>query len=183
MKATTVIAEGFDFATTQAIFARSEIELTGEGAEMIFEPFEIAAAASSSSVTATSSPTPVAKGKWRDRFKPKKQVIQLAPMLTVVVIGMHRPAKTSGLRVVSSAPSAQHLAHINAGEYIEPTVRYPVLMRAIERGRLSAATRPDPRQRTLRDTAEPESLSELQQVAFGKLGDPPAEHSRRPSRR
>jgi len=167
-------AEAFDDQALQAIFARSEVEVAQLGsAEFIFEPSEPVAKASLPSVTESS----LEMKKWWLPFSSKKGMIQLAPIL-VVVIAMHRPEKVNDVRVVNSTP-VHHFQTASVGEYVQPAVRYPVLMKAIERGRLAEATRPDPRNRRLRNTAEPESLTEAQQVAFGRLGDPPADHTRR----
>jgi hypothetical protein len=171
---TTFRAEGFDDRPLQAIFARSTVEIEQlDGVEAILEPFDQVAAAHASRFTASSAE----RGKWWARGS-KRQMVQLAPIL-VVVVAMHRPLATHDVRVVS----ASHVGRVqeaHQAEYVEPAVRYPVLMRAIEKGRLQEAGRPDPRERELRDLAEPELLTSVQQVAFGKLGDPPSARARRP---
>ena len=153
---TTFRAEGFDDRPLQAIFARSTVEIEQlDGVEAILEPFDQVAAAHASRFTASSAE----RGKWWARGS-KRQMVQLAPIL-VVVVAMHRPLATHDVRV-------------------ERILELDAMMGAIEKGRLQEAGRPDPRERELRDLAEPELLTSVQQVAFGKLGDPPSARARRP---
>jgi hypothetical protein len=167
-------AESFDDRTLHAIFGGSVVKVAQlDGAEAIFERMESVTEISSSSMTASS---PDVK-KWR-LFGSKSRAIPLAPLL-VVVVAMHRPTPASEVRVVNTAPTP-HFDLARPAEYVQPMVRYPVLLKAIEMGRLENVGRPDPRRRQLRSTTEDEPLSEDQQVAFGKLGTPPTEHARRP---
>ncbi len=178
-KTRELVAEGYDDASLHDIFAFPEVKLAQSGgAEVMFEPFKPAVTTSSLSLTASSPDLRSQQKKWWQPFSSKKRVVQLAPML-VVVIAMNRPVKANHVSVVDTTP-VSHVMQASVGEYIQPEVRYPVLMKAIEKGRLAEAGRPDPRRRKLRTIAEPESLTEAQQIAFGKLGDPPAEHARRP---
>jgi hypothetical protein len=179
--------EGYEDGLLQEILASSRVKLAHvSGAEVVFEPVEPRAKAAASPQIATSAPQPREEQKERRwwPFASKKGVAQLAPML-VVVVAMNRPSTVNRpvfantVRVVDSAPALLYTQRA-LGEYIPSTTRYPLLMGAIERGRLAEAGRPDPRRRKLRDTAEAESLTEAQQIAFGRLGDPPSDHLRRP---
>lgn len=60
--------------------------------------------------------------------------------------------------------------------------RYPLLQAGIRRGAIRGGNLPDLSRRQLRMLPTVESLSVTEQVAFGRAGDPPTEHWRRPRR-
>ena len=89
----------------------------------------------------------------------------------------------TGVRA-SRAPAAAQQPHTPTGpaSLTPGTVasRYPHLARALREGRITGQGRPDPTSRTLRLIQPDELLDEGGQVAFGRLGEPPPSHQRRP---
>lgn len=86
-------------------------------------------------------------------------------------------------RIAAQIGTAGRVAAAAAEAASAPTPtaeRYPRLRRALAEGRITGANRPDPASRMLRTFESDPEPGEAGQVGFGRAGDPPADHQRRP---
>jgi hypothetical protein len=99
------------------------------------------------------------------------------PLFVTEVIAKHREIAGPAAAVRTAAIAA---AAVPSGVSAPSGERYPRLRQALVEGRITGVNRPDPALRQRRTFEGDLELGAADQVGFGRAGDPPAGHMRRP---